>query len=142
MMRRIITYIIAVLFALSALLVLGLFVVSDIRSTADYLKAKRIMARVSRLVGEKKTANYGILQPPTTYYTYAVDFMVDGRQWSGIFLSRKNVWKEGDLVEIRYKTNQRNEIEIVNQDIKDRFVRFMICVVIVVPLCLIAIKYF
>ena len=136
-MGKIIAYILAVMFALCAILILGLFVAVDIVRTKEYLHADRTIARIRGYVGVKNTANYGLWQAPTKYHGYEVAFTVGGKSCSGIHLSKDRLFKEGDSVEIRYVVSKKGEVEIVNRDIKDRFFRMLICAVIAVPFCII-----
>lgn len=138
-MGRIITYIMAVAFALLATVILGLVVVVDAVKTREYMCADRVMARIDRSAGVKKTSNYGLLQPPSRYYCYDVSFVIDGNICSGRHLSKESGLQTGDTVEIRYIHSLDQGIKIVNRDIKDRFLRMVICAVVAIPLVVICI---
>lgn len=137
-----IAYIVAVLFALCAFAVLGLVLAADIVRTKEYLSASRTMAQVVRQEGERRTANYGFQQAAAKYYGYQVSYTVGGKSCSGIHLSKKDIFREGDTVEIRYVMRRNGTPEIVNRDIKDRFFRLLLCAAIAVPVCIIGIVLF
>lgn len=126
-MGKILAYILAMLFALLALFLLGLFIVTDIIRTREYMKASRTTAKISGYGGRVKTANYGLLQPATRYHQYDVCFMVDGQTCRGKYLCKKAGLGEGDQVEVRYVRTADHTIKIVNRDIKDRFFRMLLC---------------
>lgn len=131
-MGTLIGYIFSMLFALFAFLLFVFFLVSDFVRTKEYMQASRKLARVNRYIGDSKTSNYGFFQAATKYYGYDVTYMMDGTVRSGIFLSKSRTLKEGDTVEIRCITSKEGVTKIVNRNIKDRFVRFLLCAVIAI----------
>lgn len=141
-MGKVIAYIAAVLFALGALLIVGIIITADIIRTREYICAFRTTAKVSGHAGEDRTSNYGLQQAPTKYYRYHVTYSVGNRICSGIHLCKKERFKEGDTVEVRYVIRKDGTPEIVNRDIKDRFFRMVLCAVIAIPLCIIGIVWF
>lgn len=133
-MGRIIAYIIAVLFALIAGLILFLFIAVDVIKTKEYMKANRTSGVVRRDAGEEDFANYGKLQPPTKYWKYLVDYQVDGKMYSGIFLCGKDEkYDVGTDVEVRYVIDKDGIPEIVNSEYKDRLFRLIFVVILAIP---------
>lgn len=122
-------------------MVLGLFIVSDFIRTKEYINADRTMAHVNGCIGIRKTANYGRYQLPTKYYEYDVVFIVNGRTCSGTHLCKENKLKPGDTVEVRYTTGTDGTVKVVNRDIKDRFLRILICTAVAIPLCIVFIVF-
>lgn len=141
-MGKIIIYIMAVVFALAVAAILGLVIVADALKTREYLRAGRVMAKIDHCAGEKKTSNYGLLQPASRYYCYDVSFVINGNMYSGRHLSKEIGLRTGDPVEIRYINLSDQGIKIVNRDIKDRFLRMVICAVIAIPLSVLCIIFY
>lgn len=126
----------AVAFALLAAVILGLVIAADAVKTREYVRASRVMARIDRYAGEKKTSNYGLLQPASRYYCYDVSFVINGNMCSGRHLSKESGLQPGEPVEVRYIHSSDQGIRIVNGDIKDRFLRMVICAAIAIPLAI------
>jgi hypothetical protein len=126
-MGAMIGYALAALFAAVAVLFLMLFVTADAIRTKEYIQAERTMAKVKGRAGESRTSNYGLLQTAAKYYSYNVTFVVQGQTYSGRYLSKKNCLNTGDDVEVRYVISRDGAAEIVNRNIKDRFLRFLLC---------------
>ena len=140
-MGKIVAYIVAAVFALCAFLVLALIIAADIIRTREYIQAFQTTAKVNNHAGESRTSNYGLQQAPTKYYRYHVTYVVNDKVCSGIHLCKKDIYKDGDIVEIRYILKKDGTPEIVNRDIKDRFFRMLICAAIAIPLCIIGIVW-
>lgn len=136
---EIILYILAVIFALFVLAILGLIVAADIVRTKEYIKANRTNARVNGYTGVKTTSNYGLLQASSKYHEYDVSYMVNGMSYTGRHLSKEARIMPGQIIEIRYVVDDKGEVKIVNRNIKDRFFRMLICAAIAIPLCIVII---
>lgn len=139
-MWKLFGYGMAVLFALCVVCIFLLIVWTDAKSTIRYFKANKIIAQVEGCTGEMSTANYGKYQRDTKYRCYVVHFVVAGVCYVDEFLSKKCL-SVGDTVEVRYQMNEKQEAEIVNGNVKDRFLRFLICVMIAVPLSVLYILF-
>lgn len=131
-MGAMIGYVLSVLLAVAALFILILFVAADAIRTKEYIQAERTMAKVKGSAGESRTSNYGLLQTAAKYYGYNVTFAVQGQIYSGKYLSKKNSLHTGDDVEVRYVIAKDGTAEIVNRNIRDRFLRFLLCAAIAV----------
>lgn len=138
-MAKILAYIIAFLFAMCVCLIFALVIAIDAMETRKYFKASKAFAKVDRCDGMKNTSNYGLGQPATKYSKYIVSYNIENSIYSGVFLSKKRFLAEGDIVEIHYIIGKDGIPEIINRDVKDRFVRLLFCMALAVPVCIIGI---
>lgn len=141
-MGQVFAYIIAMLFAICAGAVFLLFIAADFVRTREYNHAYKTMAKVQDYMGVHKTANYGKYARSCVYHKYAVTFIVDGRLYNGEHLVKNESLVKGQDVLIRYTKEKDGTAKIVNRDIRDRFYRFLLCVIIAVPVCILCVILF
>lgn len=139
---EIVKYIVAVLFAIVAAIIFGLYVSFDIIAVRKYKNSYKADGRVISYNGIFKSANYGKHQPSTIYYSYTVEFIAGENKCSGTYLSKYKGMKLGDIVEVHYVRSSDGHVEIVNSDIKDRLYRFLVCAAVGVGFSLIYILFF
>ena len=133
-MGRVLAYVVAVIFAFPVCALFMLFVAADFVRTKEYNHAKKIMAVITSYNGIQDTSNYGRYARQTTYHIYAVTFFVDGITYYGDYLCKDGSLKQGQNVEVRYVTDKDGTVRLVNSNIRDRFYRFLLCILIAVPL--------
>lgn len=132
-MGQILAYIVAIIFTLPVCAFLGLFVMADFVRTKEYNHANKTIATILDRAGVHETSNYGRQQAATTYHEYTVEFIVGDRAYQGNYFCKDASLKQGQEVEIRYVLEKDGTARLVNCDIRDRFYRFLLCVLIAIP---------
>lgn len=126
---KVLGYVFIVLLVIIISGILIMYIYSDTIELMRYNHAKRVTGKVIEYRGKFGSANYGVRQPRTMYHIYVVEFNACDKDWSGTFLTRKRL-DIGSNVEVRYEVYSSGDIEIVNSQYRDRFVRFLACSVI------------
>lgn len=128
MLSQIITCIIAFLFAISALIILLVFISYDLKQMRIYKNAKHSRGIVLEYLETEKVAAYGRNQS-RKYAKYKVQFQTEYGLATDALLMRNQKLRPGDVVEVHYTVDQTG-IHTVN-DVSVRRLREILIIAII-----------
>lgn len=133
--------IVAIIFAILAMLVLVLFLLHDIISSIDYLRGKKCKGEIIEKLGEEEVAYYGRHRRPEVFGKYLVRYTDEREITIEETLLRKEVnLTKGIHIDVRY-LEKDGETHLVTDAYMRRLGEFLIALILGIALAIFAYNY-